>query len=225
MIIQYGIATPPLAGKVGGHYYQTSAGTPSLRTKRNSRNYLPARSAQPKGRFAFLARSWNSLTSVQKTAWATWGALVPYYSGLDSSDPLFGYWCFQSLVTFRRRAGLTSLVAPTTFLGTLSSDVSIISATLSPITLSGTKVSFGTAGFTFLYAQLNYGGEINPEIREPILCGITASNSTSIALLTTALRARYSVDIQARSVSLWCITFRLGGQYFGQSGVSQWFFP
>jgi len=225
MIIQYGIGSPQLAGKVGGHYFQTSAGTPSLRTKRNSPNYLPGRSPQPKGRFAFLARSWNSLTGAQKTAWHTWGALVPYFSSLDSSNPFFGYWCFQSLVTFRLRAGLTSLTAPNGLTGTLSSDVTLITATLSPLTLGGSKLGVGTGGFTHMYAQFNFGGEINPEIRKPILCGVTSSGSTSIALIQTALRARYSVDIQATSISLFCISFRNGGGYFGMSGVSQWFFP
>jgi hypothetical protein len=225
MVIKYAPSVSQVAGKVGGHYLQTSAGTPSLRTKRNSPNYLPRRSAQPKGRFAFLARSWNSLSGAQKTAWATWGALVPYFSGLDSTDPLFGYWCFQSCVTFRFRAGLTTFTAPGVFNGSLSSDVTLITATLSPLTLGGSKLAVGTGGFTHMYAQLNFGGEINPEIRKPILCGVTASGSTNISLIQTALRARYSSDIQATSISLFCISFRSGGAWFGMSGVSQWFFP
>jgi hypothetical protein len=225
MIIQYGIGSPQQAGKIGGHYLQTSSGTPSLRTKRNSYNHTPKLSMKFKGAFGRYARLWNTLTTTQKAAWVTYGNSAPQFAHLDNTDPLFGYWCFQSISMYRFLSNATQITAPGTFLSVSTSNITLVTATLSPLTLGGTKSNGGTNGRTFMFAQLNFGGEIDPQLRDVVYCGNTASNSNDISLIQSTLRARYGENIQARSISVYTIVYRQVGRNFGISAVSQWFFP
>jgi hypothetical protein len=80
--ILYGALVSDLAGKVGGQNFQRGLASPSIRnisTKRKKFNVVPVGNAilAIRGRFAYVTRSWRSLSSAQQSLWASATSLFP----------------------------------------------------------------------------------------------------------------------------------------------------
>lgn len=224
MIIKYDNPAGQLAGKVGGHYLQSSQVTPSLRTKRNGSNRKVWRNEKQRGLVGYLGRFWNTLSDAQKLTYYNNGVANPEFNSLDSSHPLFAYWVFIALNSRRVLFDVAPLASAAVFIGNASSSVTVTAATLVPITITGTKSIVPQVGRTGVFAQLNYGSETNPAIRNKIWCGWQVGSNTTLPNVTMALRNRYGNNTKPVSISLFAVNQASSFAYYSIGPVVQAFF-
>jgi hypothetical protein len=100
--ILYGALVSDLAGKVGGQNFQRGLAAPSLRnisTKRKKFNVTPVGNAIPtiRGRFAYVTRSWRSLSPTQQYDWAVAAPSFPRLNKFGATYSPSAYQLFVEL--------------------------------------------------------------------------------------------------------------------------------
>lgn len=211
-------------GATNGQYIQKTSQVASLRKKRIGGTKFNRYTFEQRGRFAQLARHWQSLSGSDQSSFGTWGAPLPTFAHLDSSAALFSYWCYIAFNTRLIQCG--EPIRDSISRSALSSvpSISISSATLDPLTVSGSKVSASGGGYVMVYGQCFFGATASPQFSQPLLLSTPVSGNSGLGSINDVLRAKYGEDSQPFSVQLTCFRVHRTGKYFRQGNTVQAFF-
>ena len=111
-VIQYTGIVNQVRGKLNGSVFNKSRNANTLQRKQQAPRRQVGQSSRPRNRFSEIQRTWKTISSLQRTQWATAAANNPSRDRFGNLVALSGYNQFIKANLFAAAAGIPQVITP-----------------------------------------------------------------------------------------------------------------